>query len=47
MSDENSVSELRAQVDEINMQMLDLLTRRANIVSEIGKLHSKIGCRSL
>ncbi len=43
MSDENSVSELRAQVDEINMQLLDLLTRRAKVVSEIGKLHTNMG----
>ncbi len=43
MSDEQSVSELRAQVDQINMQILDLLTRRANVVSEIGKLHQKLG----
>ena len=43
MSDEKSVSELRAQVDEINMQILDLLTRRANVVSEIGKLHHEDG----
>src|SRR4051794_28581596 len=43
MADETSVSELRGQVDVINMQILDLLTRRANIVSEIGKLHSKMG----
>jgi 3-deoxy-7-phosphoheptulonate synthase/chorismate mutase len=43
MSDETSVQELRAQVDVINMQILDLLTRRANIVSDIGKLHSKMG----
>src|SRR5664279_1831390 len=43
MSDEKSVSELRAQVDEINMAILDLLTRRANIVSEIGKAHTQLG----
>ncbi len=43
MSDETSVSELRAQVDEINMQILDLLTRRAKAVSEIGKLHTTMG----
>ncbi len=43
MSDESSVQELRAQVDEINMQMLELLTRRAKVVSEIGTLHTKMG----
>ncbi len=43
MSDEQSASELRAQVDEINMQILDLLTRRAKVVSEIGRLHTKLG----
>jgi 3-deoxy-7-phosphoheptulonate synthase/chorismate mutase len=43
MSDETNVSDLRAQVDEINMQLLELLTRRANIVSQIGKLHTTMG----
>ncbi len=43
MSDENSVSELRAQVDAINLQILDLLTRRANVVSEIGKAAHQAG----
>ncbi|MCC6803736.1 MAG: bifunctional 3-deoxy-7-phosphoheptulonate synthase/chorismate mutase [Anaerolineae bacterium] len=43
MSDENSIAELRAQVDDINMQILELLTRRARVVSEIGKLHTQMG----
>ena len=43
MSDQNTVSELRAQVDEINMQLLELLTRRARVVSEIGKAHTQMG----
>ncbi len=32
-------SELRADIDRINLQMLDLLTQRARIVQEIDKLH--------
>ncbi|HVU14774.1 MAG TPA: bifunctional 3-deoxy-7-phosphoheptulonate synthase/chorismate mutase [Phototrophicaceae bacterium] len=43
MSDETSVSELRGQVDDINMQILELLTKRAKVVSEIGKLHTRMG----
>jgi len=43
MSDETSVSDLRGQVDEINMQILELLSKRAKVVSEIGKMHTKMG----
>lgn len=42
MSNE-SLQELRAQVDVINMQLLELLSKRATIVSEIGKLHTSLG----
>lgn len=42
MSNE-SLQELRAQVDVINMQILELLSKRATIVSEIGKLHTSMG----
>lgn len=40
---EQSLQELRAQVDVINMQILDLLNQRARIVSEIGKVHAQLG----
>jgi 3-deoxy-7-phosphoheptulonate synthase/chorismate mutase len=43
MSDENRVQELRAEIDVINQQLLDLLSRRAQIVSEIGKVHTTMG----
>lgn len=43
MSDQNSLSDLRAQVDKINMQLLDLLSQRARIVTEIGKIHTAMG----
>jgi len=39
----DSLQDLRGQVDAINMQLLDLLTKRATIVSEIGKLHTSMG----
>jgi 3-deoxy-7-phosphoheptulonate synthase/chorismate mutase len=37
------VQELRGQIDSINMQLLDLLSQRARIVSEIGKIHTQLG----
>jgi 3-deoxy-7-phosphoheptulonate synthase/chorismate mutase len=43
MSSENSLQELRAEIDVINMQLLELLSRRARIVSEIGKIHTSVG----
>jgi 3-deoxy-7-phosphoheptulonate synthase/chorismate mutase len=43
MSEQNTIGELRKQVDEINLHILDLLSQRARIVSEIGKLHSAMG----
>lgn len=43
MSSENRLQELRAEIDVINMQLLELLTRRAQIVSEIGKIHTSAG----
>jgi 3-deoxy-7-phosphoheptulonate synthase/chorismate mutase len=42
MSNER-LQELRGQVDVINMQILDLLSKRATIVTEIGKLHTTMG----
>jgi 3-deoxy-7-phosphoheptulonate synthase/chorismate mutase len=40
---EDRVRELRGQIDTINLQLLDLLTQRARIVSEIGKIHTQLG----
>lgn len=42
MSD-NRIQELRAQVDEINLQILELLSRRGRVVSEIGKVTQELG----
>ncbi|MBC8098569.1 MAG: bifunctional 3-deoxy-7-phosphoheptulonate synthase/chorismate mutase, partial [Armatimonadetes bacterium] len=40
---ENRLKELRGQVDEINLQLLELLNQRARIVGEIGKVHTALG----
>ncbi len=40
---ENQLAELRGQIDEINLQLLDLLNRRAAIASEIGKVRAEMG----
>jgi 3-deoxy-7-phosphoheptulonate synthase/chorismate mutase len=40
---QDRLKSLRSEVDTINMQLLDLLTRRAQIVSEIGKTHDELG----
>ena len=40
---ENQLSKLRDQVDEINLQILDLLNQRAEIVLEIGNEKKKQG----
>lgn len=45
MSPKNRLEELRAQIDPINMQILELLNKRAEIASEIGKVHSELGTR--
>lgn len=42
MSD-NRIQELRAKIDILNEQILDLLNKRAAIASEIGKVHSQLG----
>lgn len=43
MTADSRIPELRAQVDEINMQILELLNKRARVVTEIGKEHSRLG----
>lgn len=37
------LQQLRTQIDDLNMQILDLLSRRATIVSEIGKVLTEMG----
>ncbi|MBE0691328.1 MAG: bifunctional 3-deoxy-7-phosphoheptulonate synthase/chorismate mutase [Anaerolineae bacterium] len=37
------IQDLRAQVDVINLQLLELLNQRARVVSEIGKLTQQLG----
>lgn len=43
MSPENRRAELRSQIDVINMQILELLNKRAAIASEIGGVQSALG----
>lgn len=45
MSPTNRLQELRGQIDEINMQILDLLNQRATVASEIGQVQSELGTR--
>jgi 3-deoxy-7-phosphoheptulonate synthase / chorismate mutase len=40
---ESSLQELRSQVDTINLQILELLNRRATVVSDIGKVQAQLG----
>src|SRR3712207_125709 len=42
MSD-SRLLELRGQVDVINLQILELLNKRAEIASEIGKVQTQLG----
>lgn len=37
------IQDLRTQIDKINLDLLDLLTARAKVVQEIGKIHSTMG----
>jgi 3-deoxy-7-phosphoheptulonate synthase/chorismate mutase len=43
MSTQSRIQELRAQIDGINMQILELLNERAKIASEIGRYQSQLG----
>lgn len=43
MSPDNQMQELRQQIDQINMQILDLLNQRASIASQIGKIQAQLG----
>jgi 3-deoxy-7-phosphoheptulonate synthase/chorismate mutase len=40
---ENRMAELRAQIDVINLQILELLNQRAKIASDIGKIQAQLG----
>ena len=40
---DNSLQELRAQVDTINLQILELLNNRARLASQIGKVQQQLG----
>ncbi|RMF77481.1 MAG: 3-deoxy-7-phosphoheptulonate synthase [Chloroflexi bacterium] len=41
----NDLQLLRGQIDEINLQILELLNKRAAIASDIGKIHAALGSR--
>ena len=43
MTSDKRLSELRAQIDDINMQLLELLNKRASIASEIGNVRAELG----
>ncbi len=43
MTLQNQLQELRGQVDEINLKILELLNQRARIVSDIGKVQAQLG----
>lgn len=45
MSPKSRLQELRAQIDPINLQILELLNKRAEIASEIGNVQSELGTR--
>ena len=43
MSPQNRLQELRTQIDEINLQLLELLNKRAAIAVDIGKVQEQLG----
>lgn len=43
MTEQDRLQELRSQVDTINMQLLELLTRRAQTVTQIGRVLDEVG----
>lgn len=43
MMADSDLQGLRAQIDDINLQILDLLNRRARLASEIGKIQQQLG----
>ena len=40
---DNRLQDLRGQVDDINLQIMDLLNQRATLASEIGKVQQELG----
>jgi hypothetical protein len=40
---DNPLQELRSQVDVINLQILELLNKRASIAADIGKVQAQLG----
>ena len=45
MSSKNRLKELRDEIDPINLQILEMLNKRAKIALEIGKVHQATGTR--
>ncbi len=45
MSPQTRLQELRGQIDDINMQILELFNKRASVASEIGTVQSELGTR--
>jgi len=43
MSPDQRLGTLRSQIDEINLQLLDLLNKRAAVASEIGNIRAELG----
>lgn len=43
MTSQDSLQDLRSQIDVINMQLLELLSARARVVTEIGKVLTELG----
>jgi 3-deoxy-7-phosphoheptulonate synthase/chorismate mutase len=43
MSHQDQLNQLRGQVDQINLQILELLNQRAHVVSDIGKVQQALG----
>lgn len=43
MTPQNQIRELRDEIDKINLQLLDLLNKRAEIASQVGQIQSQLG----
>jgi len=43
MTPQNRLHDLRSQIDDINLKILDLLNQRASVASEIGKVRAELG----
>jgi 3-deoxy-7-phosphoheptulonate synthase / chorismate mutase len=43
MSSQNQLHQLRQEIDDINMKLLELLNQRASVASEIGKVQAELG----